>query len=270
MDLAEMQRRIDAVEWYHEFDFPNGLKARSKHDVEGHRLIWKFISSQLDTVDFHGKTVLDIGCWDGYWSFDAERRGAKSVLASDDVSQNWMAGQGLRLARELLASRVEVDQGLSIYDLGRLNRQFDIILCLGVYYHLLDPYYAFAQVRHCCHPGTIVLIEGDGALGGLEPNTLMFDLSDLGKSIFIPTKQTLAHMCQASYINVTSQTWLTENYPPPAHPPAVHEKPDRLGCRWRRDAAVRALAGSRAGLLERVQHMTQPTARPEQTKRLRV
>ena len=108
MDLAETQRRIDAVEWYHEFDFPNGLKARSKHDVEGHRLVWKFIQEQLDAVDFRGKTVLDIGCWDGYWSFYAERRGAARVLASDDRTQNWAGSRGLLLARELYGSAVEV------------------------------------------------------------------------------------------------------------------------------------------------------------------
>ena len=40
------------------------------------------MEQQLDAVPFHGKSVLDIGCWDGYWSFYAERRGAASVLAT--------------------------------------------------------------------------------------------------------------------------------------------------------------------------------------------
>jgi tRNA (mo5U34)-methyltransferase len=111
MDLAEIQKRIDAVTWYHEFDFGNGLKARSTTpDVVDHRVIWAGIQARLDRVDFAGKSVLEIGCWDGYWSFYAEKRGAAEVLATDDISQNWASGQGLPLARELLNSSIAVDQ----------------------------------------------------------------------------------------------------------------------------------------------------------------
>ena len=49
--------------------------------MEIHRKLWRFIEAQLDLLDFRGKTVLDIGCWDGYWSFYAERRGAREVVA---------------------------------------------------------------------------------------------------------------------------------------------------------------------------------------------
>ena len=73
------------------FEFPNGLVARSNtaEDIGSHRRIWSFIEKELDKIDFAGKTVLDLGCWDGYWSFYAERRGAKHVLATDDRTQNW-------------------------------------------------------------------------------------------------------------------------------------------------------------------------------------
>ena len=143
------QAMIDEVAWYHEFDFGNGLKTRPTLEIDFHRKVWKFIESQLDAIDFKGKTVLDIGCWDGYWSFYAEKRGASEVLASDDVTQNWAGGNGLRLAKQLLGSKVEVNQRLPVYDLASLGRRFDIVLCLGVYYHLIDPFYALAQIRHC-------------------------------------------------------------------------------------------------------------------------
>jgi len=90
MDHAALQARIDAVNWYHEFDFGNGLMAKSRTpDVSDHRAVWDFTRRHLDTVDFQGKSVLDIGAWDGYWSFYAEKRGAKCVLATDDRTQNW-------------------------------------------------------------------------------------------------------------------------------------------------------------------------------------
>jgi tRNA (mo5U34)-methyltransferase len=158
----EIQDRIDSINWYHEFSFDNGLIATSKAiDVEHHRKVWSFISSKLDSIEFAAKTVLDIGCWDGYWSFYAEQRGAARVIATDDVEQNWAGDKGLILARELLNSAIEINTNLSVYRLSELQTKFDIILCLGVYYHLIDPFYAFAQIRHCCHDNTIVVFEGD-------------------------------------------------------------------------------------------------------------
>ena len=103
-----IQQRIDSIHWYHEFDFGDGLCAKVKTpDAESHRALWRFIQSKLDGIEFKDKTVLDIGCWDGYWSFYAERRGAKSVLATDDSGQNWAGEAGFLLAKELLKSNVE-------------------------------------------------------------------------------------------------------------------------------------------------------------------
>src|SRR5207237_1489982 len=76
-------------------------------DLTAHRELRRFIEDQLDRLDFQDKTVLDIGCWDGYWSFYAERRGARLVLATDDKSQNWAGSDGLMLARGLLDSKME-------------------------------------------------------------------------------------------------------------------------------------------------------------------
>ena len=212
MDLAEAQRRIDAVSWYHEFDFPNGLQARSNESVEAHRTLWTFIERELDRVAFTGKTVLDIGCWDGYWSFYVERRGATRVLATDDRSQNWAGSRGLLLARELLGSQIETRLDVSIYQLDVLEETFDVILCLGVYYHLLDPFYAFAQIRRRCHPNTLVLIEGDVS-EGLAENAILCDPSNHARPIFLPSISALNKMLKAAYLDVVSQDRMVQLRP---------------------------------------------------------
>ena len=75
MDFAAKQAELDAVTWYHEFDFGNGLRTRTHSpDIALHRRMWAFVRAQLARVDFRGKSVLDIGAWDGYWSFFAEER----------------------------------------------------------------------------------------------------------------------------------------------------------------------------------------------------
>src|SRR3954453_5447552 len=110
MERSSLQQRIDAIEWYHEFDFGEGLRARTNHSAPVHRTVWKFIEEQLNTVHFQGKSVLDIGAWDGFWSFYAERRGAKRILATDDLTQNWSDGRGIHLAKELYKSTVQINQ----------------------------------------------------------------------------------------------------------------------------------------------------------------
>jgi tRNA (mo5U34)-methyltransferase len=234
MDAVSLQDQIDAISWYHEFDFGQGLKATSAaSDVEAHRRIWDFIAQQLDQVDFRGKSVLDIGCWDGYWSFEAERRGARSVLASDDFTQNWANASGILLARELLNSKVEVNLEQSVYDLASLGRTFDIILFLGVFYHLVDPFYALAQIRQCCHPGTIVLIEGAEVVG-LPPRATLFDL-DRPTAKWLPTPSGLEHLLQATYHEVQSRHTLT----------LAQGFSERLGLRWCMRFLRRALTGAR-------------------------
>ncbi len=207
-----LQKEIDAIHWYHEFDFGDGLRAVSVSQADDHRRIWRFIESELDKIDFTGKSVLEIGCWDGFWSFYAERRGASRVLATDDVSQNWASGAGLRLAKKLLNSKVEINQSVSIYEASKLNETFDIIICLGVYYHLVDPFAGFAEVRHLMREGSVAIFEGDGTLE-LRPDTFYWDMSDSSKSCFVPTQWGLNHMLKTAYMDVVAQSWMR---PPPA------------------------------------------------------
>jgi tRNA (mo5U34)-methyltransferase len=230
---AAIQKRIDAVEWYHELDFGNGLVARPRQSAEDQRRHFAFVRSRLDRIDFCGKTVLDIGCWDGYWSFYAERRGAAHVLATHDAEQNWAGDTGLRLAKELLRSNVEIDTRLSVYDLTRLKKKFDIILCLGVYYHLIDPFYAFAQIRHCCHDHTVVVFEG--AVSSVLPvragtsRAARYQHDTSTKPRFHPTPTALSGLLEAAYFTVINQ--------------AVMSWP-RSGLRHRLKRAIRAFTAT--------------------------
>jgi len=245
MDLSPTQKRIDALTWYHQFDFGNGLVARSSVAACVNRL-WGCIEQQLDRIDFRGKSVLDIGCWDGYWSFYAERRGAGSVLATDDQTQNWAGSQGFHLARELLKSKVEFNLNVSVNDLAQLRRKFDIILFLGVYYHLFDPLYALAQIRHCCHPDTIVVIEGPVATA-LPAGAAQFQFADHACE-FLPTEEALGQLVRATYFTEVDGV------------PLDHAEPNRprgLGWRWRLSACRDLLRGARSLIQDRIRSLDQ-------------
>lgn len=203
------QSRVEDIEWYHEFDFGGDLQARSRApDVAWHRRVWRFVEQQLEGIDFRDRTVLDVGAWDGYWSFHAERKGARHVIASDDLTQNWSDGRGIHLAKELLGSQVEINQGLSIYGLSALKRTFDIVICFGVYYHLFDPLYAFAQLRHCCHDNTLLLLEGDVGRSGMRADEVRYRFHDSRLSAFVPSAPVLEQLLRVSYLRVQSQAWL--------------------------------------------------------------
>jgi tRNA (mo5U34)-methyltransferase len=235
------QEDVDRVRWYHEFEFPGGIKAHPglrPDELGPMRRVWAFIRKNLGGVDFRGKTVLDVGAWDGCWSFEAERRGAREVLASDDLDSNWSDGAGIHLAKALLSSRVEVDQRLSVYDLPRLGRRFDVILFLGVFYHLHAPFLALAQLRHCCHPGTVMLVEGSVA-ESLPEGTALYQFAEHGAE-WLPTRGALRQMLGAAYFEV-----VREDADLPGEPPPMS---------WRRRLATAALAlgGSRAAVAESV------------------
>jgi tRNA (mo5U34)-methyltransferase len=93
--------------------------------------------------DLTGKRVLDIGAWNGGFTYECERRGA-SVVAYDVVDPELT---GFNRIKTLIGSRADYVVG-SVYDLHRheLGR-FDIVLFFGVLYHLRYPLLALDQLR---------------------------------------------------------------------------------------------------------------------------
>ena len=93
----------------------------------------------------------------------------------------------------------------------KLNGKFDIILCLGVYYHLLDPFYAFSQIRHRCHDDLVVIFEGDAFFGLIEAPAQFAALysRDLRKAPrFVPDPNALRFLLNAAYFEIIAEAIL--------------------------------------------------------------
>ena len=144
MDSAEdVKSRADAIRWYHTIDLGGGVLTKGVDDTP-YRLRRVKLPASLE-----GWTVLDIGAWDGFFSFECERRGAARVVAADHYSWHgggWGTKAGFTLAREALGSRVE-DLDVDVMDLS-VDRvgQFDLVLFLGVFYHLRHPFTALERI----------------------------------------------------------------------------------------------------------------------------
>lgn len=86
-----------------------------------------------------GKTVLDIGAADGLYSLKTERRGAEEVYEIDLWDERRMRKEAFKLAHGYLDSDVKYGS-CNVYDLDEEFGRFDVVLLLGVIYHLRDPY----------------------------------------------------------------------------------------------------------------------------------
>ncbi|MFN0051269.1 MAG: class I SAM-dependent methyltransferase [Planctomycetales bacterium] len=138
-----MTRSMEQILWWHQVPLRDGRITPGQVAVHALEHLYLF-----DAVDFRDRTVLDIGCWDGYFSFMAEQRGAARVVALDDPDFRWGGLDGFLFLHEHFQSRVEWRRG-TVYALP--PEAFDIVLCYGVLYHLSDPLLAasncFQQAR---------------------------------------------------------------------------------------------------------------------------
>ncbi len=140
---ATMQDELEKINWFHRINLGGGVVTPGIDDTPT-----KLGQVRLP-ADLTGKTVLDIGAWDGFFSFEAERRGARRVVALDGGvwKVDSIGKAGFEFARQALDSRVEdVELEVSEISIERLGGQFDLVLFLGVLYHLPDPVGSFLKV----------------------------------------------------------------------------------------------------------------------------
>ena len=223
--LDDLQTEADKIAWFHSIDLGGGVTTRG---------IAQAITAE-ELPDFAGRTTLDIGAWDGKYSFLAERMGASRVVALDhyawgvdmaargqywdecraagvlpdhskDLTEFWrenLPGQaGFKFAKQALRSSVEPLVGdFMTMDLASVG-SFDVVLYLGVLYHMKEPLTALERVRQVTNE--IAVIETQALwLEGLEPRPLLdfFAGDDVARDFgnwYVPTIEALHAMCKGA------------------------------------------------------------------------
>jgi tRNA (mo5U34)-methyltransferase len=138
MDINELKKRVSEIGWWHTIDLGNGVITSGHSDNIG------MLRRLRMPGDLRGMTVLDIGAFDGFFSFEAERRGAARVVAVDSVE--WGAAgwgerkkAGFELARSALGSNV-ADIEMDVLEISPEKVGVcDLVLLLGVLYHVRHP-----------------------------------------------------------------------------------------------------------------------------------
>lgn len=235
---TELQEMADSLgpHWWHSIDLGEGVTTAGTKPPD---LMAREIEALRLPADLSGKTVLDIGAWDGGFSFAAERRGADRVVALDhyiwsidldqkagyshrcaeegveprpfeEVPEVWRPDElpgkrGFDTAHKALGSNVEAVVGeLETYDLDALG-SFDIVLYLGVLYHVLDPFAALKRLARVTNELAVIETEMVRVVGPpvLAEHPLFeflpgSSLNDDPTNYWVPNVAGLTGMCRAA------------------------------------------------------------------------
>ena len=166
--MSTLQEKIDAIPyWYHKVELPCGTVTPG----------WAPLNKEKYCIpeDLTGMRVLDIGSWDGYWTWEALKRGAKEVVAIDDFSDTCGVPEAERSAkwatfdicREAFGFTFTTDtegiwyrsngksyqhvqrKEISVYDISELGK-FDVVFFFGTIYHLKHPLLALEKISEVC------------------------------------------------------------------------------------------------------------------------
>lgn len=131
----EIRRRVDALgPWFHNLDL-HGVPTAPSHFLGDYPAVkWRHFADVIPK-SLKGKTVLDIGCNAGFYAMEMKRRGADRVLGLD--SRDEYLAQA-RFAAEVNGLDLEFRK-MSVYDVGKLRETFDLVIFMGVLYHLRHP-----------------------------------------------------------------------------------------------------------------------------------
>ncbi len=145
LDAVGLRETVASRTWFHTIDLGNGVITPGQKDTRAEMAHLRL------PADLSGRTVLDIGAYDGFYSFEAERRGASRVVAADHWAWNWPGSDArgnFELARRVLGSGVE-SRDIAVEDISieEFGAPFDVVLFLGVLYHAPDPLGYLRRVR---------------------------------------------------------------------------------------------------------------------------
>jgi len=155
LDKETILKKVAEVPfWWHTIELGHGVVTPGHQGGINYPTSAKRLFESLKLPEsFKDKSVLDIGAWDGAFSFEAERRGARKVLAIDNFYRgkgDWTKTEGFEVAKEILNSRVEF-QKADVYDLcPEKFGIFDVVIFPGVFYHLKHPILALERVASVC------------------------------------------------------------------------------------------------------------------------
>jgi len=137
--MMDIEERVNSIKWFHSMDLGHGLITRGQKSLA---VLAQEERAIFDPVKIEGATVLDVGAWNGAFSFAAKRRGAAHVLATDEfvwIHEDWRGREAFDIANSALGLKIEAMQ-IDVPQIAPATVGYwDVVLFLGVLYHLPSP-----------------------------------------------------------------------------------------------------------------------------------
>jgi tRNA (mo5U34)-methyltransferase len=198
----EIERRARSLgQWFHNLDL-GGVRTAPEHFLGDYPAIkWRCFADSLPQ-DLSGRAVLDIGCNGGFYSIEMKRRNAARVVGIDH-DERYLAQA--RFAAETLGLDIEFRE-LEVYDVAQLGERFDVVLFMGVLYHLRHPLLALDLIHEHVARDLLVfqtLQRGSEAVDAVKEN---YDFAE--RAIFDSAGFPKLHFVENSYANDETNWWI--------------------------------------------------------------
>ena len=198
----QIRRRVEELgQWFHNLDL-QGVKTAPDHFLGDYpNTKWQRFADALPQ-DLRGQTVLDVGCNGGFYSIQMKLRGADRVVAVD-TNDAYLAQA--RFAAEV--SDVEIEfHHLSVYQLEQLREKFDLVLFLGVLYHLRHPLLALDLLHE--HAVKDVLVIQSMLRGSESVAEVKSDYEFSEEEIFLDQKFPQMYFVEQRYSGDPTNWWI--------------------------------------------------------------
>jgi len=168
LSADEIRERAAALgPWFHNLDLGHGVRTAPDHFLGDYPAVkWQRFRDAVPD-DLTGKTVLDIGCNGGFYSLEMKRRGAARVVGIDH-DEAYLAQA--RFAAEVSGLDDIEFRRLEVYDVAALGERFDLVIFMGVFYHLRHPLLALDLIHE--HVAKDLLLFQSMQRGSTEVQTL--------------------------------------------------------------------------------------------------
>jgi tRNA (mo5U34)-methyltransferase len=201
---AEIERRVAELgPWFHDLDL-HGVRTAPDH------FLWRYPENKFKRFrhvipeDLSGKSVLDIGCNAGFYSFEMKRRGAERVLGIDH-DERYLAQA--RFAASVLGVRdVEFRRG-EVWDVGALGERFDLVIFMGVLYHLRHPLLALDLIHEHVARDLLLYQSLQAGTDGMFQPDRDYDFFD-GKKEFDRPEWPRMHFIEQRYAGDPTNWWV--------------------------------------------------------------
>lgn len=202
LEGVDLQTRIlELGDWFQNMNL-GGVYTAPHHTLGDYPTCkWQKFCDAIPS-DLEGRSVLEIGCNAGFYAFEMKRRGAGRTLGIDSDARYL---EQASFAAKVLGADVEF-RLLDVYDLASLHERFDIVLCMGLLYHLRHPLLALDLIHEYAAGDMLVfqsMIRGSRETVDLERNYTFFD-----EHPFDDPRYPKMHFVEHSYADDPTNWWI--------------------------------------------------------------